>query len=278
MLNWRSSVNQVVGSERIRDISKYIKYENSSQKSCIDLFYEETQSIMSIATPQLISTTEGLGAFLAVAIVSCTENYFRNAFYRILKLCPQAQSLASSNSINLGSVIWHPSDLVERGAFEHISLASSDSIIQTARKYVGLTIRQNTSVNSILEEFDKVCELRHGIVHSGRVLAGKNAIKLQIPPSTQITKVYIDYANLQEISSVCTTLVVTFNTLLFTEMCERWATSWRRSSFWNPANETVIFKNVWDTFYSVIDAQNGLISANLTYIRCRNKIKKEYNL
>ncbi len=278
MVDWRSSVNQVVGSERIRDISKYIKYENSDKKSCVDTFYKETKSIMSTATPHLISTTEGLGAFLAVAIVSCTENYFRNVFYRVLRLCPQAQSLASSNSINLGSVIWHPTDLVERGAFEHISLASSDSIIQTVKKYVGLIIKQNSSVSSVLEEFDKVCELRHGIVHSGRVLAGKNAIRLQIPSSKQIPKIYINYANLQEISSVCTTLVVAFKTLLFTEMCERWATSWRRSAFWDPAKGTVIFRNIWDIFYSLVDAENGLISANLTYLQCKNRIKKEYNL
>jgi hypothetical protein len=278
MSDWKKAICQSVGTERLGNISGYISSVNKSQTSAVDEFYKETKLIMAISPPDVLNTSDWLGALLALAIVSCTENYFRNIFCSILKICSDSQKLAAKNDINFGSVIWHPNEVIERGAFENISLAGADSIIKTTRKYTGIEIKPNNNVYAILEEFDKVCELRHGIIHSQKVLAGKNAIILKVPSSTLITKINIRFAQLQEISSICTTLIVAFNQLLFEQMCKRWATSWRTSPFWNQQNEYQYFKEIWNSFHSVIDEGNGTIPEPMTAIKCRNLVKKEFNL
>jgi hypothetical protein len=277
MTDWRDSVSQTVGVDRITDISSYVKPERSIDMSPIDVFYEQTKAIMYAATPDVIAANDWMGSLYVIAIVSCTENYFRQIFSKILKICTDSQKYAANNSINLGSVIWHPKNEVERGAFEHLSLASADSVNKTSKKFIGIDLTKK-GLQSILDEFDKVCELRHGIVHSDRIMAGKNGMKLKLSRTEDVCRIDIKYAQLQEISAVCTTLVVSLNKILFEEISRRWATSWRNSPSWTPSEETVCFKNIWSSFHSVIDKANGTTPLKCTWVKCRNLVKKEFNI
>jgi hypothetical protein len=277
MAAWRRSVTQTVGVERVADISGYVVVEAPSGRSPIDDFYQETRQFLTAATPAELDSGGWRGALYALGIVSTTENYFRNVLSRILKLCSDTQKNAANHNINFGSVIWHPQDLIERGAYEHVSFAGSKDIVEISRKYVGLDLNKQ-GLAAALEEFDCICELRHAIVHSGRVLAGKNAIKLKLPASANVTRVEIRYAQLQEMSAICTSLVVAFNQLMFEEMCRRWATTWRRSPSWCQDAENNLFKRIWFTFHSSIDSANGTIPTSGTWVKCRNAVKAEYNV
>lgn len=275
---WRTSVNQSVGAERIGDISTYIRGEDRNKNSPIDDFYLETRLALS-AFSSAVANSNGndwTGPLQVIAIVSSTENYFRDLFSRILKMCPDTQKNAASTTVNLGSVMWHTKENISIGAFEHLSFANTETIVSTTNKYVGIDLRKN--LKAILDEFDTVCELRHGIVHSGRVLAGKNGIKLKLPPSVKAAKIAIGFAELQEIAAICTTLVVAYNQLMFEEMCRRWATSWRKASGWCPSKENDYFKEIWSIFFSATDHNNKVIPTSGTWIKCRNAIKKEFNL
>ena len=276
MSSWKETISQTVGTERIADIAAYVEEEDPSGKSPIDSFYEETQAVFSVATPNAFTNNKWIGSLYVIAIISSTENYFREIFGKIIKLCPVSKKNAANNSINFGSVIWHPHNELERGAFEHISLASSESIIKTTRQFVGSDLKKN-NLTAILSEFDKICELRHGIVHSNRILAGKNGIRLKLKPSQKLTRINIQYSQLQEVSSVCTTLVISFNQLMFETLSKRWATTWRDPD-WTIERENSSFKNLYNTFHSKTDHDNGMIPNACTWIKCRNLVKKEFNL
>lgn len=272
---WRSAVNQSVGVARITNISGFVVPRVLSYQSPIDIFYDKTRPVLAVATPTLLQTNDWIGAYLLIGIISETENYFRSVLSKMIRMCFISQKHAAKQSINFGSVIWHPHDEVERGAFEHFSLASADNIILNTKKYIGTEIKQ--SLNDILEEFDKLCELRHGIVHSGRILAGKNAIKLGIGSTPDPTIININYAQFQEAVAVCTTLIVSYNKLLFSVMAKRWATEWRLTPAWLPAQESEYFKNIWNTFHSTIDKANNSITFSGTWVRCKNQVYREFN-
>lgn len=277
MADWKQSITQVVGAERISKIQDYVAQEPHKECSPIDEYYQEIREVTSAFSAKCLSEKPWLGSILTVAIVSATENYFRNLLSRVLKVCSDSQKNASQQNINFGSVLWHPSNVIERGAFEHISFSGSDKIIDVTKKYIGLDLKQG-SLSQVLEEFDIVCELRHGVVHSGRVLAGKNAIRLKLPSSDQVTRIEVRYGQLQEIAAVCATLVVAYNQLIFVEMCKRWATSWRRTPLWDKTAENKKFKALWDAFFSDIDRTHGTIPDSMTWIKCRNLVKKEFNI
>lgn len=245
MLTWKDSISRRIGVERISDLASYVIEESEVSISPIDIFYDQLKSITVGVTPANLIDNNWLGPLYVIAIVSSTENYLRHIFSKILKICTVSQKNASNNTVNLGSVIWHPKNEIERGAFENISLASSENVISIAKKYIGVDLKDNKlGLTSILYEFDKICELRHGIVHSGRIMAGKNGIKLQLSPSENIIRIDIQYAQFQEISAVCTALVVSLNKVLFEELSKRWATSWRNSPAWSPDKENFHFKNL----------------------------------
>lgn len=277
MQNWRSSISQIVGVERINDLNNYVSVVVASEKSPIDQFYDEMQSVLTLFPNSILDQNNWAGALASIAAVSCIENYYRQIFSKILKICVDSQKNAADNNINLGSVIWHPSNEIERGAFEHISLASAENINNTSKKFIGINLRLN-GLAPILDEFEKICELRHGIVHSGMVLAGKNGIKLKLQSSNDITKIDIGFAEFQEVMSICNALVVESNRIFFSEISKRWATSWRNTPSWNNSDASLKFKNIWTTFYSHRDQQNGTIPENLTWLKCRNLIVREFNI
>jgi len=277
MSNWKNCISQSVGSERINDLNDYVSVSVASDKSPIDQFYGEMQNILILFPHQAWGQKAWVGALASIAIISSIENYFRQIFSQILKICVDSQKKAASNNINLGSVIWHPSNEIERGAFEHISLASADNINTTSKKYIGIDLISN-GLGAILDEFDKVCELRHGIVHSAMVVAGKNGIKLKLQSTNDVTKIDIGFAQFQEIMSICNALVVDSNKLFFAELAKRWATSWRNTPSWDSSEASLKFKTIWSVFYSPRDQQNGTIPENMTWIKCRNQIMREFNI
>jgi len=122
-----------------------------------------------------------------------------------------------------------------------------------------------------------VCELRHGIVHSNCILAGKNAIKLKLEFRSGIVEINVEYSQLQECASICSTLVASFNTEMFEEMAKRWAVDWPKNEAWDSSKENSMFKKIWEAFHSIIDEQNRAISVPLTMTKCKNRVKKEFS-
>lgn len=273
-MDWKKLISQRVGREQLPNVSTFVSHQPIAHISPIDVFYQESREILS-TTPTTLDPLRWTGASNLVALVSLTENYFRSILGEILKICYITKKNASENSINFGSVLWHP--IIERGAFEHISFSDSKKIIETTRKFVGVELN-NSDLIPILNEFSKVCELRHGIVHSGRIMAGKNALILDYPSSKDLIKISIGYGQLQSVAAVCTTLVVAYNQKMFELLCTRWATLWRQTTFWDPNQENELIKKIWNIFYSRIDSNDGTIEEKGSWIRCRNLLKAEFNL
>jgi hypothetical protein len=271
-MTWRTSVSQTATTARITNISQYLQSGAGSPQSPIDAFYAATQQVLAVGTPALLTAQPDLGALLLVGIVSATENYFRDLFARAVTLCPIARAAASEETIRLGSVLWHGADDAVRGAFEQMSFASSKNVRETAKKFLDYQMR----LSPALVEFDKVCELRHGIVHSQSVLGGKNALKLQVNPSATRLKIAIGFSELQEAASICTSLVISINTELFGVFAKRWAKEWPQLPSWVASERHSSFKSLWKAFYSSRDAGSGAIPTPLSLTKARNAIAKEF--
>jgi hypothetical protein len=277
--DWKNSVNQISGSQRINDINEYIKYDEIKEyNSPIDNFYFSLKGILDVVKdPKILEENKSLGPLLLIGIVSNTENYFREIMSQMIKTCPICKSTASSQSINLGSVIWHSGNNIEIGSFENLSFADSKVLKKTCKSFLDYDIDKKGATAAALDEFDKICELRHGIVHSNQIIAGKNAIKLGINPSQNPVKIYVDYKLLQECAVICTSVICSFNLELFNEIVRRWAIDWCKLPSWIKEKDNIKFKIIWKAFYSQIDRDRGSIPLNLTELQCRNSVKKTFN-
>jgi hypothetical protein len=277
--NWREAVNQTINTAKIEQINQYVTPIPSVIESPIDGFYATTQEILRVGQPDFLQQHPTMGTLLLVGLISASENYFRDLFARIIRICPIAQAASSDQSIKLGSVIWHRAGQVERSAFEHLSFADAETIKSTCKKFLKYDLKKSDLTNELLQEFAKICELRHGIVHANSFLVGKNAIKLELSNNTpnKALKISIGYEQLQECSLISTMLIASFNTELFEEMAKRWAVDWPKLPSWHPGRANTLFKKIWDAFYSQRDEQNGSLSTSLTMQQCKKKIKKEFS-
>lgn len=276
--DWAQSVNQAVGTTKINDINIYVTCCDFKYESPIDLFYNRTFEILKAGTPEFIAANKSIASLFLVGLVSATENYFRDILSSIIRICPLAQRKASDQNINLGSVVWHGIGKVERGAFEHLSFADMQTIKNTSNKFIDFDIKANSPIEPILKEFDKVCELRHGIVHSSSILPGKNAVKLQISGDAGPRAINIEYSQLQECALICNALIATYNIELFQEMCRRWAVVWPKENTYISARRNESFNKIWKIFYSEIDNDRKNIPKPISMVRCRNAILKQYNV
>lgn len=275
--DWKKCVCQQPSACSIGDIGSYFRPVQDSEeaKSPIDIFYTNITSIVNIGKPEVLGVTPELGPLLLVAGISATENYFREIFSRIIKICPISQAASGDKAIPISSVIWHGAKDIERGAFEGQSLACSETITKAAKNFLKYPIEKDVGTQ-IFGEFEKLCQLRHNIVHSSGFVAGKNAVSLAIPSSGKRLKILVDFAALQESLSICLALVIGSNKSLFIEMCKRWAVDWVKLPSWSSDIEHEKFKYVWSLFYSDIDKEKGLIVKPLSIIKVRNQIKKFY--
>jgi hypothetical protein len=255
------------------DAGAYSAHVQAQLVSPIDQYLAGTEALVRLGSPSFFSTGQELSGLMLVAVVSQTENYFRELFARLLMVCPISQGKSAQRDIKLGSVIWHKVGKLERGAFEHFSFASMDNVVETLGKYFDIKIDQRSDPYALLARYDLLCELRHSVVHSAGVVSGKNATKLQLSRTTSCVAVSVDFQRFQEIVQLCTALVCSINIELFRRFGERWRDKWPTCiNPWSSSIANARFRELWAIFASVSDLSNGLPAHQLTAAQCKRAV------
>ena len=271
--DWYRSVCRPAVSQRLTNPHSYVTVGPVSTISPIDQYLTATESLLKIGNPSFFSDHPALAGQMLVALVSETESYFRDLFSRLLLVCPVSQNRAALRDVKLGSVIWYRTGQLERGAFEHFSFASSDNIIDTLRKYFDIQIDEKSDPYALLQQFDLLCELRHAAVHSGGLISGKNALKLQLVRTELSVALSVDFQRFQEVTELCTSLVCSMNIELFKKFGERWRDKWPACvPNWSVRSANIRFKHLWSIFASSIDQSKGLPARALGCVQCRKEL------
>jgi hypothetical protein len=181
--------------------------------------------------------------------LSRPPKHFRATLSACIELCPVAQAGAAAKVINLGGLLWHGKKGFSRSAFEHASFTSREELVKACKDFLSIKLN-DTKFKALLDQYERVCHLRHGIVHGDGLLPGRNAVQLDVPRYSKPVRIVVRYGQLQEIAAVINTLVMTLNRELFAIMCERWAIAWRTRADWDPALEGPLFNRIWATFHS----------------------------
>lgn len=260
MMELADFITEQPPSASLGDLSDMFEVEHLS--SPIDEYQARILEILRMGEPEQLRSHRLLGRLLTLSIVSAAEAYFRSMLSAAMEICPISQSVASEKSINLGGMLWHGRDGFSRSAFDHLSFASAEDLRKASANYLGLQLPQEI-FQTPLSEYEKVCHLRHGIVHNDGLLPGRNAVKLNIRRVAGAVRLHVDYRRLHEIAAVSTTLVATYNRHVFNFLAKRWAVDWRGRADWDPKKEVILFNRIWE------------LCASKTYISgCSNKSTK----
>ncbi len=278
-MTWKNSISMNIGRSYCPDVNNLVIESNDKPASPIDAFYSSTNEILTKIDPVYFSTySENITGLLLVGLISATENYFRDILGSILTICPTSQAHAADEKIQLGSMLWSQNDMHNRSAFEFMAFSSGENINKTMKNFTSYQIKTKGNWDAMLGEYDKLCELRHAIVHSGHIVAGKNAIKLGLKRNKQTLKVKFTYASLQDAGKVCTALIQAANNELFELLIERWAGDWRKLPSWDVAREVTLLKDIRDTFISKRDSDNKAIVNSRSQKELLTQLRAAFNL
>ncbi|MGE4528471.1 MAG: hypothetical protein AB7D00_08910 [Rhodospirillaceae bacterium] len=267
--------NELPPSSSLGAVGSMLKEEDLPAP--IDTYRRSVALILAYGTESRLKENEFIGRLLALGIVAAAEAYFRATLSACIELCPIAQSGAATKVINLGGLLWHGKQGFSRSAFEHSSFASRDELYRACKDYLSVKL-DDTKFKSLLDQYEKVCHLRHAIVHGDGMLPGRNAVQLNVPKYVKPVRIVIHYANIQDIAAVINTLVFTLNRELFAVMCERWAISWRGRADWDPALERTTFNKLWAIFHSADGRRSRRGRSKITRASCMAEVKAQYGI
>lgn len=274
-LDVRDYVNVNPPLARISDISKYVR--PVTPKNAIDQYRTTIRETLDYGTAARLEENSFLGRLLFLRVVSATEAYFRKILSDTLRICPTARSLASDKQINLGGLLWHGTDRYSLSAFDNLSFASAKEVKSCSNGFVGFELKDPT-FKDLLSEYEKVCQLRHSIVHAEGLIPGRNAVLLDIPKSADQVEVVVRFDELQEAASVTSTLVSTYNRELFYLLCKRWAINWRNLSEWSVSAEKSMFLHMWKAFHSKGENEIRPGRSAINKAKCTDAVRSEFSI
>lgn len=245
--------------------------------SPIDNYRQSVGEILAYGTEARLSSNDFLGRLLVLGVVSAAEGYVRAILSSCMELCPIAQATAATKTINLGGLLWHGKDGFSRSAFEHASFSSKKELSKACEDFIAFKL-EDATFKSILDTYESVCQLRHGIVHGDGIMPGRNAVQLEISKFDKPVRIVVRYRQLQEIAAAVDTLVATLNREIFVRMCRRWAEDWRRRADWDPANEERLFARLWSIFLSASERRLRVGRSKITRGRCMAEVKLFYGI
>lgn len=154
-----------------------------------------------------------------IGIVSGVESYFRAIIRRVLISDEDSRAHSYRNKVSYGAVLFHLSHLLPEALLEDSTFISKETIVKNVKNFLGLPInpQQIPALDAALDEFEKVCHLRHCIAHRSGLLGSKNAIELGLEKFSSYLEKPISPTldSVNNVFNICQNLVLEFNDQIF---------------------------------------------------------------
>lgn len=156
---------------------------------------------------------------MLIGVISAVETYCRSIIREILCLEHNCfRQKAYSANLSYGAALSNNKNILPEALLEHCSLANSKNISDTFKDILGLVIspQRCATLHDALEAFEKVCHIRHCIVHRSGKLGSSNAIKFGYTQHLNYIEqqMVIDLQSLEDMCNICENVVLELNDVL----------------------------------------------------------------
>ena len=160
-----------------------------------------------------------------IGIVSSVESYFRSIIRKSLLIDEDSRSMSYKNKVSYGAVLFHVPDLLPEALLEDSTFLKKASIKEHLKSFLGLSInfQQELDLEKALDEYEKVCHLRHCIAHRSGRLGSKNAIELGLDTFSRYLEKPINptFDSVNNVFNICHNVVLECNDFIFDCIIER---------------------------------------------------------
>lgn len=187
----------------------------------IDTFRTKLRDLVTLIDPTNFSQ---LNANLVVlGSVSAVESYLREVIRKCINIDQISRNNCELLSITYAAAISHSSKMMPEAILENYTFSNKDNIIDAIKNILSIKGHRDKNLDEILIEYDKVCNVRHCLVHRYGKLGAKNASILGLNFHQHLIEkpILLDYIKLQSIQSICISLVEEMNNFLFRKIMHR---------------------------------------------------------
>ncbi|MFF0494447.1 hypothetical protein ACFYTQ_35985 [Nocardia sp. NPDC004068] len=196
------------------------------------------------------------GLILCSSAVAVAEDYFRSILTDVVGVCQICANRVKILETRMEYVFSGSVEDAVRGLLDRESFSSRDTIKEWAKKIAGMELSGNRSLSVALDEFERVCHVRHCAMHAGGYVSTRNAGSLGVPTGSWIS--FGSPAAIHEIISVVAATLRSFNQSLFEVLLGRWIDEGRLSGTW--ADDRGEFSGLWKAFRSKTDIDSSKFS------------------
>lgn len=161
---------------------------------------------------------------LVMALTSATETYFRTVLAGAVTACPICHdNNVEKGKISMRAVAYYPLSMLPLSLLEHVSFSDSDAIrkqsLELLQIEVPKTDKGSSSIAAAMQHYDKVCALRHALIHSAGIINSQNCAQAGI--KGPLRAIQISLGGLQMIADICRNAVLAYNQFIFESLMAR---------------------------------------------------------
>lgn len=190
--------------------------------SPIDEFLLRLQLINKLA-PQPGNFDTYQGQLVLLGVVAAVESYFRTLFRHLIDFDADCHAKVQRENVSYSAAVHLPKELLPEAILERVSFISRANITDALKDLLAVKGALPPELEVAIDDYVRVCHLRHCAVHRFGKLGVGNAISLGIADHKTLLEkpLRFDYAALQNTIAISTGLVKTINNFLFNEMLSR---------------------------------------------------------
>jgi len=143
--------------------------------------------------------------------ISAVESYLREIVTKIINIDKYSFEKCADLNLSFLAANSHPKNTLAESLLEYKTFIEKKDIINLFDTFIGIKFDVNTL--EILEEFEKICNLRHVIIHRFSKIGIKNLKKLDLHGNKKFLekKLVLNYKFIQDSTKVCEYLVNNIN-------------------------------------------------------------------
>ncbi len=237
------------------DFSKFLTPRGAlANTPAIDQYYESTADVLrSSGDP---ACTPQARRLLVVELVACVERYVRSLLVSLVDACPCSRRVVERKQVSLASVAYYSGSELAFAVLDHQALSGVSEIVKATLQMLGLEVKQGSSAYVALSGFERVCQLRHAIVHQAGRLGPNNLLEIDIRATSPVV-VSIDALGYQDLVAICHAAVRAYNQYVFESVIERWAREGHIVGDWG--QDQVLFEKICSLLLSQVDRAGAVV-------------------
>jgi hypothetical protein len=234
---------------------------NASPPNPITDYFLVTDTLKAkIIAAGLQNDSELLG-LLTLGVVSSVEFYVRNILCGVASICPVASRTSEMSTVAFGSRSYfeHSPYSWLLSHFDSESLADAEKIKSACKRFTGLKLTDDSSVCKVLDDFEKLCELRHCFVHC-RGFVGLKASHALSLEKRELQKALMTASQAFELLKLAHNVVRATNRFLLNSIANRWVDQGVITGTW--ATDGELFRALIDLFELRVNATRRVSAYN----------------